>query len=58
MKEYVIESILKLLSKNNFGLIEDYEWLLFEVLAKIQMFIQSTDNASLFSKIIIVKFYF
>jgi len=58
MQEHVIESILKLCSKNNFNLIEDYEWLLFEILTKLTLRIQSVENATLFSKIIIVIFLF
>jgi len=39
-------------------LIEDYEWLLFEILTKLTLRIQSVENATLFSKIIIVIFLF
>lgn len=37
MQEYVIESILRLCAKNNFNLIEDYEWFLFEILTKLTL---------------------
>ena len=58
MSNQIIETILSIVKKDNFGKIHDFEWLFFEILGKLTKKIDTKENALELSDMLIVIFYF
>lgn len=57
MSNQIIETILSIVKKDNFGKIHDFEWLFFEILGKLTKKIDTKENAVELSDMLIVRFY-